>query len=246
MKTITNSAIITELISKGELRYKKSKSIYEKIGIKYNLIILKYEHGHRESIYINVKEFIELEVQLIKSAQYGYDSINREKLSNILNFLRYEEQISAIKFALSVLKKELPEMDKDWLYNKREITEVKMIFSKRKFEEYPKALLLYTGISIKNLLIVFITLFTLVYCIFLPAQFSCFHLFSITYEYYSPIFYLNHLFNVITLFCGFDNNFKIQPLNGIGIFILAFGKIAFILLIVNFIYRKISDKITNL
>ena len=56
-------------------------------------------------------------------------------------------------------------------------------------------------------------------------------------------FIVNHFLNMCSLFADIDNDLKINPLNWLGVLLIIFSKIIFILLIVNFIYRKLSDKI---
>ena len=161
----------------------------------------------------------------------------------MLEYLNYEEQISALNYAISVTVRELPEYDKDWFIEKKRDAEVNHIFKNRIYNQYFKGIMFYFAHSLKRLMIVILIFFAMVISILLPATEGSFILFRITYDNYSNNFIVNHLLNVITHFAGIDNEFKVEPVNWLGVLLLVSAKLFFVLIVVNFVYRKITDKL---
>jgi hypothetical protein len=235
---------INEIVSIEEEKLKNSSSPGEKINILHNLIVLKNHSNADHDNYQNIKKLIDLYIDNIKVGNYGYDFFNLNKIDEVLKYLKLEEQISALKYALSSIKRELPEYENNKIIESLNKTEIKYILTNRKLIHYPKALLLYSNTSINRLIIVLIAFIILVCIFLLPANQFTFSVFTITYEHYSDNFLLNHFLNILGIFADIDNDLKIQPLNAYGLLLVLFAKIVFVLFIINYIYRKLSDKIS--
>lgn len=235
---------IDEFIANEELKLEQSVSINEKIGILYNLIIFNNSILKNKDNYKNIKKLIGYCIEQIKISDYGYDTINYNKLNTVLIFLGYKEQIAIYKYSLSTLKRELPEHDTEWFLNKLNRAEINDILCNRKFIKYPKAIFLIASTDLKSLLIILLLFIGVVYLVLLPSHYSSLAIFNITYENYSSNFYVNHMLNILSLFSDLDNDFKIVSINGLGLLEIILAKIIFLLLIVNFIYKKVSDKIS--
>lgn len=235
---------IEEIISSEEEKLRNSTSPGEKINILHNLIVIKNHTNNDHDNYQNIKKLIDLYIENIKVGNYGYDFFNIEKINEVLKFLKHEEQISILKYALSSIKRELPEYENESIVDSINKIKIKNIISKKKFTHFPKALLLYSTSSIFGLFIVLLAFILIVFAILLPSNEFTFSVFTISYETYSVNFILNHLLNILSLFADIDNDLKIQPLNAYGLILMIFAKIVFVLLIINYIYRKLSDKIS--
>ena len=103
-----------ELFEREEERLKKSKNPSESANILFNIIALSFKSDKKNDIYKDAKRFIDCYVELIKSANYGYDSFNFNKLEKLLNMLPPEEQVAILQYALSITARELPEHSVDW------------------------------------------------------------------------------------------------------------------------------------
>lgn len=234
---------INDIIKADEEKLKECSNPNNGLNILYNLIILKNKGNDKRENYKDFKKFIDYYIEVVKLSDYGYDRLNHNKIEKILSFLNFEEQISALNYAISVSARELPEHDKNWFIDRKNKAEVQNILCKKQFRYYPKALLLVCSYSIFRLFLIVISFLLLVFVLLLPAFDPSCAIFKITYENYSDKFVLNHLLNILSHFSDIDNDFKIVPLNWFGLTLLILGKLLFILIIVNFIYRKITDKI---
>jgi len=234
---------IDDIIRADEQKLKECSNPNNGLNILYNLIILKNKDSNKKENYKDFKKFIDFYIEVVKLSDYGYDKLNHNKIEKVLNFLNFEEQISALNYAISVSARELPEHDKNWFIERKNKAEVQNILCKKQFRYYPKALLLVCSYSIFRLFLIVLCFLLLVFVLLLPASDPSYSIFKITYENYSSNFLVNHLLNILSHFSDIDNNFKIEPMNWFALILLILGKLLFILIIVNFIYRKITDKI---
>jgi hypothetical protein len=235
---------IEDLITNEENKLKNDLAPNEAINILYNLISLKNRIHKTKDNYKDIKSFINYYIDVIKFSDYGYDVINYEKIEKLINLLEYKEQISVLQYAISVTKRELPEHNKEWFVEKKHKCEIDHIWSQKTINLFPKAFFLYSGLNISRLLLTLLLFFLLTCLILLPSPKFFFPFFNITYDNYSESFIINHFLNIFSLFADIDNDFKIKPINWFGLISLVLGKISFIILIVNFFYRKITDKIS--
>lgn len=235
---------IEDIINYETEKLRKTVSCEEKVSILYNLIIIKNTQNKDTNNYNDIKELIEYYINLIKNGNFGYDEINYSKLNKVISFLKYNEQVSILKYALSSFTREFPEHDNSWFMERINCAEIQDIINRKIYTKYPKALFLYSGKSIWGLFSVCILFIVSVYIVLLPAIYYRFELFKIDYETYNSNFYVNHLLNILSMFCDIENNFKINTSSTWGILMLILGKIAFVLLIVNFIFQKITEKIS--
>lgn len=234
---------IDQFIQGEEQRLNTIESPSQKLGLLTNLFEVRKKSGIKRNNYVDFKKFIDLYIEVVKSANFGYDDINSQKVKKTLGYLELDERIAASRYAVSVMARELPEHDRSWLIKLMNEATVQHIFHLKQYRQYPKAFAFILSNSFSSLLIFLFSFFILVNIILLPAHFPSWAVFKISYENYSPNFYLNHILNVLTLFSDLDNNFKIIPLNWIAVLGSIASKIIFLLIIVNFIYRKLTDKI---
>ena len=156
--------------------------------------------------------------------------------------------MTLIDFALSFLKKELPEIDKSWFIYEKKISEIEYLFKKNKILYLPKIMLLASGLNSFALVITFFVYFMFTFFILFPVEIPKFHVFEIKSFKFVEKKWCNHFVNILTLFSGIndsENGFKIIPKNVYGVFILISGKVSFALVILNFIYKKLVDKLTE-
>lgn len=224
---------------------KNISSPAEAVNRIYNLISMKASVNDKDGIYKLTKLFIIYYVQVIKDADYGYDDFNFFKIKNVLGHLNYKSQISILQFIISTMTKELPEYEKEWFVNFKNEIQIKEILEDFKFSRITKLISLYTGLNIWTLITALLIVYLLASLIFLPSPFDIFEIFEVKYEKYSSDFIVNHFLNILTLFADIDNDFKIIPLNWFATLLLVTGKVAFILMVVNFVYTKITNKMTS-
>jgi len=235
---------IENLISVEENKLNQGLPTNETINILFNLITLKNRNGQKADNYKDIKSFVNNYITVIKVADYGYDNFNYDKIETLLKLLTPGEQVTVLQFAISATSRELPEHNRDWFIERKHSAEIKYILTKKNAISYPKAFFLFTGLNITRLFFALILFFLIINILLLPSASNTYSLFKIEYASYSSNFLINHILNVLSLFADLDNNFKIEPLNWWGLILMIVGKISFVLLMVNFIYRKICDKIS--
>lgn len=211
----------------------------------YNLILLKRSINDKTEIYKLSKSFIIHYIALIKESDFGYDTFNYDKIEKILGCIDYKSQISLLQFIISNMTKELPEYDKEWFVLKKNRIQIKDILQDFKLSKTLELTSLFAGLNIYTLIVTLSLVFLITSIILLPSPNSFFEIFEIKYDTYSTCFILNHFLNILTLFADFDNEFKITPLNWFATIIMVAGKVMFIILIVNFVFTKITDKISS-
>ncbi len=242
---IMNQDIIQSKIAELEESIEDINSPSEAVNKIYSLILLKKTVNAENEIYKLSKLFIVNYVEVIKNSDYGYDTFNYEKVEKILNCLNYKSQISILLFIISNMTKELPEYDKDWFICKKNSVQIKDILQNFKVKNVFKLISLFSGLNILTLFSTLLIVFFFTSIILLPSPLNFCEIFEIKYENYSSDFITNHLLNILTLFADLDNDFKVKPLNGVAILMMLFSKIIFIILIVNFVYVKITEKINE-
>ena len=217
----------------------------EKSNILFNIVKLKTKSDQVDNLYQDIKKFIDAYIESIKLADYGYDNFNYKKIEQLIECLPFNQQISILQYIISVTSREFPEHDRTWFVTRKHKSEIDQIIENRDYLLYPKTVFLFLGQSITRLIVGLGLLFLLTSVLLLPSPIEGMAIFDVTYENYSQNAFLNHLMNVLTLFADIENNFKIEPINLTGLLLLILGKTVFITFIVNFLYFKISDKISQ-
>ncbi len=240
-----NQDVIRLRIAEQAESIKNISSPSEAVNKLYNLILLKGSVDDKNEIYKLSKVFIDNYIEVIKSSDYGYDSFNFEKIEKILNQLDYKSQVSILQFIISNMTKELPEYDKEWFICKRHSVQIQDILQDFKLRNIFKLISLFSGLNTLTLFATLVFVFFITFIILLPSPLDFCEIFEIKYDNYSQNFTANHFLNILTLFADLDNDFKITPLNWVAIIMMVTSKVLFIVLIVNFVYVKITDKISK-
>jgi hypothetical protein len=245
-KNIDKLAKIEELIKNQEKAYEECQKDNVGLSILYNLIFMQIKYPDipfDKSLYQKIKFLIKLYVNISIIEDYGYDVISNTKILELIQHLNSNQQISILHYFSSIVSTYLPDYDKTWIIKEINISEFDNITKSFNWRQFYKAILLYASISIQRLIISLIIIIFFVYIILLPSINPQFALFEIHYVSYSKQFLLNHLFNVLALLSNIKDTCEIKPINYLGLLFIIIGKIFYIILIINFIYKKIIDGI---
>jgi hypothetical protein len=232
------------IIKNEENKLEKNTSSKVSANIIYNLIYIKDKNIRYDDKYKDIKSFFNYYIDSKKDANFGYDNLNYIKINNLIKLLSPIERTAIIDYFTSKLTKEFPEVNREWFVAKKHENEVSLIFSSKQYLKYPKAIFLFLGKDMLRVFLVLFFFFILISTLLLPAFSESFVIFKIKYENYSDVFIINHILNMLSLFSDLDNSLKISPLNWFGLLTLILGKILFILLVVNFFYIRITDKMS--
>lgn len=237
--------VLRENIVSQELAIKNMTSPAEIIGSIFNIISLKKTFNDDTNLYMLNKLFFENYIKVVVLSDYGYDKFNFEKIEFIINSLPVEQQLSIMEYILSKVVKEIPEHDRKWFLIKKKDIEIKLIWRRYSLLGIPNIIFIYISKTINSLIISFIAVFTFTFIILLPVNNTKYALYEIHYEKYSSSIFFNHFLNVMSLFADIDNDLRIKPLNEVGVIFMIISKFIFVLLVANFIYTKVIEKLTN-
>lgn len=237
------TAELTKIIEEQRLTLENTSDPTEAFNILYNIIRLSKVIGKSDDNYRLTKKFFVNYVESIKTANYGYDNFNYLKLEKLFVELNINERISILEFSITTVSRELPELDTHWFLDLKHQYEIDRIFSQREVANYPKGILLYCGRNLPRLFVTLCVLVAFSYVVLLPAPAPCMEVFRIKYEIYVDNYWLNHFVNILGLFADIDSDFEIKPVGFWGAIVLIVSKLSFIVLIVNFVYIRLSDKI---
>ena len=233
---------IKNLIETEERSIQQSNDCNDIVNRIYNLIFIK--HIENMGVYVDIKTFIRYYTRLVETNKYGYDSLCFDKAFKVIDLLPYNERISLLNFLISIITREYPEFEIETIQTRIKEIKIEKIFLEKRWGEIPNAILVWSSLRVCTLLIVLTLFVVIAYLVLLPAPVFISPLFEIKYVNYSSCFHLNHLLNILSLFMDIDSGCEVKALNPIGLIELMIGKIVFILLIVNFVYKKIIDKIS--
>lgn len=218
-------------------RHKRNANIY------FNIIDAKTQLGltdYRQSLYIDVKKYIQAYITAADSLDYGYDELRIDKIFIPLEHLEHKQQLALLSQVRRMFYTR--GYDQDVIYDK--INTVDMTVS-WKDGNYKKVVRLWLSASLYRLLAVYLGYITLIGLVLLPAPFKFMELFSITFKSYSDVEIINHIANTIAFVIGNDDvSPTIESMSTIGIIMYSLGQILFYVLFANFILKKIEDYIT--
>lgn len=220
---------------------------YQKAEILFAIIQIKSENRDFEnvcnSIYVDSKNFISIYINSVDSRSFGYDFIELNKIIKIIEFnINTVEKIALCNYSCRLLLTRGFEDENSTLKNKLNSYKTTSILEQGfKLKTIRKLTSHLTSYSIKALMFTIFILFIITLLIFSPAPIEQMELFIIEYEDYSSDYLVNHILNFLAESVDVNEKFTIKPINELGILILVILKIVYILIILNYIYRKTID-----
>jgi hypothetical protein len=222
--------------------YNDSKT-FHRSEILYIILQIKKEDdnfkSYKQSLYLDIKKFIKFYIKSTDKKDYGYDKLNVEKIIKAIETSssekeKYELSLYASRLInLNGLEAELIEFTK-YL----NISKTKSLKKDTSLSSKIRLISHVASYKLSSIVSILIVVFFLSYLIFLPSKVELFQIFRMDYSNYADGFYLNHFLNLFSLAIGIESKNIIIPLNGFGVFVLAILKLAYILIILNFLYQK--------
>lgn len=211
--------------------------------ILYNLIAAKVEfqiYNIQQSLYLDVKQFIEYYILSADSQDYGYDEVLLEKIKDVVHHLEPKQKISMMystKRMFYIRGYEVENITK--IINR---LEMEVALEEKRFW---KAIRLWMSSSLTALLLTLLLYVTIISCVMLPAPLECMEIFDINLKNYTTSPFWNHLMNSITVLTGNDDiSPSITPIGIKGVIVYSIGVLLFYLLIANYALKKIENYIT--
>lgn len=214
----------------------------DKSQILYTIIELKYDAnlvGYRNSLYLDIKKFLFFYLESKKIKDYGYDELCIDKIIRIILFLPIEQQIRILLYTKSMLKKNYDEVE--WIENIINSTKINLY---KKNHNVIMWVLSYITHNLLRMCLSILLIILITGIFLLPAFIPNLSLYTIEYVDISSNFYINHFANIFALFFDIDIGVKINCLNLLSLSIYAIVKLLYFIIIGNFLFQKISAKIS--
>ncbi len=238
------------------------KSIYNKIseidsnnhlkaGLYFSIIQIKKEEPSLRdignSIYIDAKKFISIYIRSIEERDLGYDIIDVNKIIKCINIVGdKQEKLLLAQKAYRLLK--IGGFDEESKRLRKTVNEKKTSLLRSKPFSLNKCIKLLLHLSTYNIFTIILTslfLFLISFIILLPAPFSSWEVYDITYHKYSEVFIVNHFINILTNIFSIKNKFNVETNSILGVFLIIVIKLLYIIFIANYLYKKVIDILNN-
>lgn len=212
----------------------------------FSIIQIKKENieltDSQQSIYLDIKYFIDNYILSAGFRDYGYDNLDLDKIYFAINSENsIEAKYELINHTIRKLKFYSYDDLADEIKTKKLKLKLDLVLKQKHILKYFEALLILTSF---NLLSIFISLFLLLLislALMQNAFFEIFEFYEYTYEPFSKNHYINQLLNIIAKPIGLAENFKIITLNEISIILLIFLKLLYLLIVTNYLYEKMKE-----
>lgn len=218
--------------SKYETKSQAMFNIIE-IKIKYNLKDYKY------SLYTDIKLFIKYYIKCREFKDYGYDSLNHDKILKYIDCLEPQKSLNILLYLKRSLQKTFN--DVDWLDKPISKTKVRIYISKGNIF---MAILYISTYSLVNMLVFLLGLFFIVCLILYPVSNPIITMFEVEHGMYHSNSIINHIINVCGLILDLDPKCKVTTLSSSGVILYGMGKLMFWIVVSNFILLKIEKKLS--
>lgn len=239
--------MIEALIDDQYSKINETENSQNLVDLYYTLIQLKFDNPeYRDrnfSIRNDLKKFFVSYLKSYEASQFGYDYISTKKILAILsNFddddIKYQfYNFGYRKFLTSGLD------DESRIFQK----EIKKIRIRRNLAWSPDKIIgLFFDLSSYNLysLVLSLLFFASIYVIILvPTDNHLLHCFEIEYQDFSSNAVTNHILNCLTSLFAIKPAMEVKVLNIFGIGLLILGKVIFYVIVVNFVLRRLIDKL---
>ncbi|MCS4163790.1 hypothetical protein [Sphingobacterium sp. BIGb0116] len=227
-----------------ELALKTKCTYAKKSNLLLNLISLNIDLGRNDRIYKIMKSYFFFHLKAVKHSAHGYDKVNLAKLNDLIDLLPLSQRVSFVDYCITIVKLNHTEETFDWLLNKRHECRIKFLWNEKRVCARMLSILLLASFNIRNLILAIIITFVAISLVLVPTPYEKLAVFEISYHNYTTNQFFNHIANMLTLFLDIDNDLKVDGTGFISVVILVLAKLAYILLIVNFIYLRLIDKLS--
>lgn len=236
---------IKQIIESSYKEIEKS-SEDQKSNLLFNIIQIKSENRQFEkinnSLYIDIKCFIECYINSLNNEDYGYDVVDLKKIEIAIK----SEKSKSAKYELSEFCiRCLKSNNHESLVDKFKIKNLKFKFfstlEKPGIINFFKSILILTSFNLLSLFITVSFLVSLTILLLHEAYIPCFELYQIKYDAFSTNLMINKLLNVIAKPFGIAENFKLIPQNEYAVLLLIFLKSLYLIFIGNFIIERFKE-----
>jgi len=192
-------------------------------------------------VYYQYKIMIKLYAESIERCGYKYDQVNMSSFIRLIDSFPIQYRIDLLKVTKNIFSKNFIDFDEKLILKKIDKILVKNILSihGNKISQIFKAMSYNIWVS----LIFSIIAICIMAVIFIPVDFPIVHLFDIKINSYANNEYGNAIINEIAYLCLDIESISIEPISSLGVILLVGFKGFFILVIANYLGRKIINNL---
>lgn len=193
-----------------------------------------------QPLYIDIKFFIELYIKSRSKRDFGYDVIDINKVIEAIYSLDVaNERLALLNWAYRDLKFNQFEEEAEKLISSIRKEKFITFWNRGDYFRLTSHLISYNLIVVITLLII---AFIICYILLLPSYNPSWSIIEFRYISFSENFYLNHLFNLLDHLLGISEDITIKPLNWKGVLLLSAMKLFYIIFIVNYLFKIITER----
>lgn len=211
-------------------------------NIFFNIIEAKVEFGlqdYRQSLYLDVKKFIQAYITAADNLDYGYDELRNDKIFSVIQHLEQKQQLSILSQVRRMYY--VRGYDQDDIYSKLCSVDISVSWAEC---NYKRAIRLWLSASLIRLLCLYLSYVIIVGLVLLPAPVKMMELFNVIFKTYSTSKFWNHIANTLALITGNESLSPIVEAQSVtGVILYAIGLVLFYVLFANFVLKKIEDYI---
>ena len=212
-------------------------------NVLFNIIAFKKDHkdyaGFKQPLYLDVKQFLYSYIDAVGGADFGYDFLSEPKIQEAISGLSANEQVAIYRYLCHLYVQR--GYDTEPVREMASSAKLQLALKERAYLRY---LLLLSSRNIMSLILSYLLFVLVVFVMLLPAPIEQVHFLDTDMAVMCDSFWLNHMMNILALFCGIDDfGPRIIPVGIVGMLLYLAGIIVYFLLIANFIVRKIGDLI---
>lgn len=223
-------------------KFRRESNYETKSQFMFNIIEIKIKFNlkdYRYSLYTDIKLFLKYYIKCREFKDYGYDSLNHDKILQYINYLAPQKSLNLLLYLKRTLQKSFN--DVDWLDKPISKTKVRIYMSKYNIL---MAILYKSTYSLVNMIIFLLFLFFIICLILYPVSDPIIPMFEIEHGTYHSNSIINHIINVCGLILNLDLKCKVTTLSSSGVILYGIGKLLFWIVISNFVLLKIEKKLS--
>lgn len=195
------------------------------------------------SRYVDFKKMLFHYVKSADQKECNYDEINVIQIEKKINEFNPEQALQLYDvFKRELLRSSYSEKVEE-LRKGIDLTKLKVYSAQKGVKSWIKWLSIRC--SYRTRYLVFMLIGTFVFLNLILLSNKSISIFKFSTIQISEIHFFNHLGNVMIYILDLNDGVKVEPLNFIGVLFMFLGKVVFMLFIVNFVLKKILDKLAK-
>lgn len=196
-----------------------------------------------QSLYLDIWDFVLSYIESIKNKDYGYDSLNIEKIKKAIKTNQnVDERFQLFSRAFRKLEEEGFTQDSKELKTNIKRCLISSLFHSQRYKNKFRAIICCCSYNLWSVSCILVALIITYILITLPLSDSNCCLFIIQYENYSESSFFNHILNIIGDVLEYNNNKFCKPVNLTGFLFVSIFKLLFAIFFAGWFMKYFGEK----